>query len=567
MPLTRRYTPHALDFGTAANPLAYTVNGDLYAVPGFITSIEYEADGQTRRIEYANGVVTEFFYSAQRRWLTRIVTTRPGGIKLIDSTYTRDALGRITAIAGLTLSDSWAYTYDDRDQLVSADNLGDNSLDETFTYSATGNLVSRTRLSGTFTYPAGTGVRPHAPTFLGAQAISYDANGNMTGDGGRSLFWDEANRLSQVDVAATGQSIHLAYGPDGSRARKSSPFKVTRYASADIEIAGSGAAASDWTRYPHMDVKVEGATKYFLHRDHLASVRFVTTAAGTLAEATAYASYGERTNAAMQTEKGYIGERHDPETGLIYLNARYMDPKFGRFISPDDWDPVIEGVGTNRYAYAENDPINKADNNGHNHEDPGETEMSPDDAMQAHQDHTVTQEKIDAFIDAITDLAPVIGTVKGVVEAINEPTVTNIGLAVLGGVPGLKGAVTAADVAHAAAKAGAKQGAAAVAKSAKTGKSYSGLSTRAAAQTNTARSTNTAVDEALSRVENPNPATHGCCAEVDAISKAANNGEEFSDLSVEAASIGKTPPGKTGAPKSPCSSCKSLMDDLGISYK
>ncbi|MEZ6074081.1 MAG: RHS repeat-associated core domain-containing protein, partial [Pirellulales bacterium] len=67
----------------------------------------------------------------------------------------------------------------------------------------------------------------------------------------------------------------------------------------------------------------------------------------------------------MQTEKGYIGERHDPETGLIYLNARYMDPKFGRFISPDDWDPVLEGVGTNRYAYAENDPVNKADNNGH----------------------------------------------------------------------------------------------------------------------------------------------------------------------------------------------------------
>ncbi|MEZ6074082.1 MAG: RHS repeat-associated core domain-containing protein [Pirellulales bacterium] len=91
----------------------------------------------------------------------------------------------------------------------------------------------------------------------------------------------------------------------------------------------------------------------------------VTTAAGTLAEATAYASYGERTNAAMTTEKGYIGERHDPETGLIYLNARYMDPKFGRSISPDDWDPILEGVGTNRYAYASNDPVNKSDPNGH----------------------------------------------------------------------------------------------------------------------------------------------------------------------------------------------------------
>ena len=67
----------------------------------------------------------------------------------------------------------------------------------------------------------------------------------------------------------------------------------------------------------------------------------------------------------MQAAKGYIGERHDPETGLLYLNARYHDPVFGRFISPDDLDPVAEGVGTNRYAYAGNDPVNKSDPNGH----------------------------------------------------------------------------------------------------------------------------------------------------------------------------------------------------------
>ena len=85
-------------------------------------------------------------------------------------------------------------------------------------------------------------------------------------------------------------------------------------------------------------------------------------------ETTAYAAYGERTNASFDTQKCYIGERYDPETGLLYLNARYMDPAFGRFISPDDWDPVLEGVGTNRYAYAGNDPVNKSDGNGHNYE-------------------------------------------------------------------------------------------------------------------------------------------------------------------------------------------------------
>ncbi|PWW01517.1 RHS repeat-associated protein [Hoeflea marina] len=42
-----------------------------------------------------------------------------------------------------------------------------------------------------------------------------------------------------------------------------------------------------------------------------------------------------------------------------------MHPDLGRFISPDDWDPTLPGVGTNRYAYAGNDPVNKADANGH----------------------------------------------------------------------------------------------------------------------------------------------------------------------------------------------------------
>ncbi|MBD0417573.1 hypothetical protein [Oryzicola mucosus] len=46
-----------------------------------------------------------------------------------------------------------------------------------------------------------------------------------------------------------------------------------------------------------------------------------------------------------------------------------------RFISPDDWDPTLPGVGTNRYAYAGNDPVNKSDPNGH--ADGGETQYDP----------------------------------------------------------------------------------------------------------------------------------------------------------------------------------------------
>jgi hypothetical protein len=47
------------------------------------------------------------------------------------------------------------------------------------------------------------------------------------------------------------------------------------------------------------------------------------------------------------------------------LAAPFASTAHARFISPDDWDPTKEGVGTNRYAYAQNDPVNKSDPNGH----------------------------------------------------------------------------------------------------------------------------------------------------------------------------------------------------------
>jgi RHS repeat-associated protein len=117
-------------------------------------------------------------------------------------------------------------------------------------------------------------------------------------------------------------------------------------------------------KYIHADAVKVGATTTWLTRDHSQSIRLRTDASGALVDAARYAPYGAQAPS-LSISKGYIGERHDAETGLIYLNARYLDPVLGRFISPDDWDPTLPGVGTNRYAYAGNDPINNSDPNGH----------------------------------------------------------------------------------------------------------------------------------------------------------------------------------------------------------
>jgi len=106
-----------------------------------------------------------------------------------------------------------------------------------------------------------------------------------------------------------------------------------------------------------------------LHADGLGSVRAVTDATGLATERTTYRPYGEEVTQlqplTLPETKGFIGERFDDASGLQYLNARYYDPRLGLFIQPDWWEVMQEGVGTNRYSYSFNDPVNGRDPGGH----------------------------------------------------------------------------------------------------------------------------------------------------------------------------------------------------------
>ena len=59
-----------------------------------------------------------------------------------------------------------------------------------------------------------------------------------------------------------------------------------------------------------------------------------------------------------------MGSGAIPRPGFS-TSIRYYDPTISRFIQPDPWDPTIPGVGTNRYAYADNNPVNLSDPLGH----------------------------------------------------------------------------------------------------------------------------------------------------------------------------------------------------------
>jgi len=62
---------------------------------------------------------------------------------------------------------------------------------------------------------------------------------------------------------------------------------------------------------------------------------------------------------------GYTGHVNDPDTGFVYMQARYYDPAMGRFLSTDPVGPAAGNTfNFSRYAYANNNPIGNTDPTG-----------------------------------------------------------------------------------------------------------------------------------------------------------------------------------------------------------
>lgn len=114
-----------------------------------------------------------------------------------------------------------------------------------------------------------------------------------------------------------------------------------------------------------------GGTVTYVYTDPQGTPLAETDASGNITATFEYTPYGtyapQGTSAPGPAPKGpgYTGHVNDPETNLVYIQARYYDPATGRFVSIDPM-PTEEAdtYSFNRYAYVRNSPINNQDPTG-----------------------------------------------------------------------------------------------------------------------------------------------------------------------------------------------------------
>jgi len=194
-----------------------------------------------------------------------------------------------------------------------------------------GNVTDNDRLG--FTYDAA-----EQPT-----AISGAASGVFVYDG----------NLKRVKQVLGGDTVYSVYSLSGAVLYRDNA--TTGVATDYLRLGGSTVA------------RFKNGVVSYLHQDHLGSPVASTDTAGVVLWREDYTPYGEERQdpSANDNDESFTGHIKDDATGLTYMQARYMDPVIGRFLSND---PVGFSVDApqmfNRYSYTLNDPVNATDPTG-----------------------------------------------------------------------------------------------------------------------------------------------------------------------------------------------------------
>ena len=105
--------------------------------------------------------------------------------------------------------------------------------------------------------------------------------------------------------------------------------------------------------------QVSSSGTLYYHQDQLGSTRALTNSSGSMVASYTYDAYGHlmASTGTVSNPLGYGGQYADPETGLIYLRARYYDPATGQLLSRDP----LQAQTRSAYGYVADNPLNGVD--------------------------------------------------------------------------------------------------------------------------------------------------------------------------------------------------------------
>ena len=396
-----------------------------------VDRIGYDKEGHTVYTKLGNGTETTYTYDKQRERL-QVMNLTADGQTVMENRYQYDAVDNILGItnaanptsltklnrAKLGGRSSHTYGYDELNRLVHASGKAKcASYDMVMSFGQMSEPLTKvqkvdsttTAKSYNFAYKYEDSNHPTAPTLIGHDHYTYDANGNptlVTNDSTnttREMYWDEDNRL--MVLSDNGKTSRYTYNAAGERIMKSYGTMEGVYGDPENTGVGYNAVLTElgnhdvpqgWIQTPRPNTTPNtnpgppvswndpsnpddpqagygyipnDTTKeetFFYHSDHLGSTSYITDDKANITQYDAYLPYGEllvdEHCSSEDLPYKFNGKLFDEETGLYYYGARYMNPVTSLWYGVDPLAEKYKSIGA--YVYCSANPIRLIDSDG-----------------------------------------------------------------------------------------------------------------------------------------------------------------------------------------------------------
>ena len=362
-----------------------------------VASFNYHANGLTSSINYSNGVI--WSQGNDPNSMPRTGSISATGMLLPNGAaatynlgqFSYDGRGNIKGVG----TDRYAYDYLGRLKKGRLTALNGSGWSQEYSYDNFGNLTF-VRTIDSNGIPTDRSI-PVSGSTNRLTSASYDSAGNQTSSGNYTYGYDSLNMLQSFQEGANQDVIYF-YTPNDERIFTGNikGLKITwslRDLSGNVlrewvEQSQGGVWNFSWTRDYFNNGRrslaeanpnpLPGGMIYYVH-DHLGSVRATFNQDRIAIENHTYLPFGEEAifTTSSTTPKSFTGHERDlnssttKDDDLIYMHARYYNPRFGRFLSADPItnDLTNGSAGWSRYSYAGNNPIRNIDSTGNYRED------------------------------------------------------------------------------------------------------------------------------------------------------------------------------------------------------